>query len=144
VPPTTPPEGPGTTIDPKDTPKTPNPNVEGEPETIPNADSWSLFDLICTIATVLAIIVCAIVYIVRRRDDRIEDYKVTEYRKRPIWLILSLAAAIVSVVLFILTQDMSLTMKIFDEWSIAFAVIAIIGIIAARLTFSKKSEDATA
>jgi hypothetical protein len=56
-------------------------------------------------------------------------------------MVLSIVAAIVAVILFILTQDMTLTMKFFDEWSIAFAVVAIIGIIAARLTFGKQRED---
>jgi hypothetical protein len=98
------------------------------------ADTWSLFDLICALIAAAAALAMLIVLLLRRRNADGENAKI----RRPMFAVLSAFASIAAIILVILTQDLSLRMAIFDEWSIAFAIVAIIGIVAARLTFGKK------
>jgi hypothetical protein len=97
-------------------------------------DSWSLADALFTALCLIAAVACAILLIARRKDE--ED----ERRGKLRWFAVSLAAAAVSILLFILTQDITKQMVIFDKWSICFGVLAAAGVIAARLAFAKQKE----
>jgi pilin isopeptide linkage protein/uncharacterized repeat protein (TIGR02543 family) len=126
----------------------PVPESPSDNNPVSGTAAWSLFDLICAVIGVAAAIAALIVLILRRKDDEDDrDYYESEdetYYKRktrryPLF-VLSIIFAIALVLLFILTQDISLPMAFFDNWSIVFAVGAICGIISARLTFGKKKE----
>ena len=56
-------------------------------------------------------------------------------------VLVSLVPAIASVVLFVLTQDLTQPMVIFDVWSLAFAIIAIVNIILTIASHKKKTDD---
>jgi uncharacterized repeat protein (TIGR02543 family) len=54
--------------------------------------------------------------------------------RRPLWFVVSLAAAVAGAVLFLLTQDMSTPMVLFDWWTVTHAVLVAAGIVSSVLT----------
>lgn len=107
---------PTTTINPAPTPK-------AEPE-----GSWALINLI---ATILACI-CALALLFIRKDT--EDDEPTDEEKKDMRKILatkiaSILVGIISVIAFILTEDMSLPMVLTDKWTFLMILLLIIEII---------------
>ncbi len=130
--------------------------------------SWSLFDLFCTVMMVLTTLVGALWTIVRRRRKKEDDnenvsdngevqgtmayqYEENEDKKirerddeervrtiKPLLLILSALFSVVLIVLFVITQDITLPIVIFDLWSIVFGIGLIAGALITRLAFGKK------
>lgn len=98
--------------------------------------SWSLLDLIATVLCGLFLVVVLIrAALIKRNEDQVDagearrsegevegEDKARRYRKFPV-MIVSLVAAVTAVSLFVLTQDMSMTVVLFDSWSAAFAII---------------------
>ena len=145
-----------------DTPLVEEIDDEGNPLS-GNVGSWSLFDLICTILTALLAIIMLIGVFGRKRQDDEEDEEqqqqqsayVAYYqgegeqedeqgetvKRRRALRIASIIPAIVAIVLFILTQDLTQPMVIFDWWSIAFAIITIVNIILIIASHKKKTDD---
>jgi uncharacterized repeat protein (TIGR02543 family) len=129
------------------TPVTPTPPASTTPAVIPDSETplagstsssttsgsmWALLDLICAIVAVLALLVCVIVLATGRE----------RYTARKAFLAICAVAAVANVVLFLITQDLSQPMGFVDFWSIPFAVIAVLAIITAWLTFAKNAESA--
>jgi hypothetical protein len=48
--------------------------------------------------------------------------------------------AVVSLLLWFMTQDVRLPMVLVDEWSIVFALLLLIEFIGTKLTFNRKQE----
>ena len=46
-----------------------------------------------------------------------------------------------SIVLFLLTQDLSAQMSFFDNWSVVFGVVAIVNIVLLVASRTKKQDD---
>jgi uncharacterized repeat protein (TIGR02543 family) len=163
-----PPESPtdiegGTVIVPGAVPGSPIITILGTP--IPlfgiQGASWSLFDLICTLIALIAALVMIVRVVIHQRrkkeekeelnedgtpkriktrEEEQEEQKEQRYTKIRIPLaVISALCAILSVILFILTQDMRLPMVFFDFWSIFFAVFVILGIITTILTFKRET-----
>jgi len=63
------------------------------------------------------------------------------FKRKRIARILSLIPGIGSIILFVLTQDLTQPMVIFDWWSIVFAIAAIINIVLAVVTRKKSDDD---
>ncbi len=121
--------------------------------------SWGLFNLICTILAVLLMLVSVLRFTLARRNkddegkERVQvrynesamrhKYQETVNHRRLPVLIVSGAATLVAVILFILTQDITQPMAIFDWWSLAFMAIAVLTLIAAVLVVYKKKEKDT-
>jgi uncharacterized repeat protein (TIGR02543 family) len=104
--------------------------------------NWALLNLILAILGVLV----AIFAIVRsRRKDQEEDEygnKEEEGRKaRRRWVIISIVAAVLGVILFILTEDMRLPMAIIDRWTIFNAVLFIVSAIGMARASKKQDEE---
>ena len=70
-----------------------------------------------------------------------EDEEGRTIKRRRALRIASLIPAIGAIILFILTQDMSQPMVIFDWWSIVFAIIAGVNIILLIASHKKKEDD---
>jgi len=111
-----------------------------EDEKVPlDLRTWSLVDLVCTILLALALLASLIRYVRRPKvdddeyDDTAEerDNRVGHTWATNIFLILVVAAAVAVLVLFILTQDLTLKMALFDSYSAAF-----IGLLAAGIIFT--------
>jgi uncharacterized repeat protein (TIGR02543 family) len=91
-------------------------------------NSWALVNLIlCTIGA-LAVLFALI-------RSFIQKDKTTRW----IWLAIAVIAGIAGVVVFFLTENMSLTMQYVDWWTIANAAILLLGIIG--LAFASKNKE---
>jgi hypothetical protein len=109
-------------------------------------DSWSLLDLMLAIAGAILAIGTLIAASRRRKNDKDDEtyfeetgeYREDQKRSRKIFLAGSIIASIVSIILFILTQDMRLPMVFIDIWTIVFALILAVEILFSKLTFPKK------
>ena len=117
--------------------------------------SWSLIDLICTILTVLLAIIMLIGALGRKRKEGDEEERQgvagygtederengTVFKRRRALRVASLIPAVIAIVLLIFTQDFTQAMVLFDQWTIAFAIIAIVQIALAILSHRKKEDD---
>jgi len=68
-----------------------------------------------------------------------EDDKVRKTRR--IWLIATIALAIIGIVFFFLTEDIRLPMILVDRWTIVNAIILLVEIVAMVLVFKKVDEN---
>lgn len=116
--------------------------------------SWSLLNLICTVMMGLVALVGACWAFVRRRKDEKSEHereanqqptKETDESKkrilRPVFFVISMVAAVALIVLFIITQDITLPVALFDLWSIVFVVCLAVGSVCTRLSFGKKNYE---
>lgn len=104
-------------------------NEEETPLTIAEG-SWALINLIATICSV--IIALILLFIKKKKENEEEEY--TDKEKNDILLmriikILSIIFAIISIILFILTEDMTLPMELTDKWTFIMLILFIIEII---------------
>lgn len=103
---------------------------------------WALFNLLLAIVGVVISIVTVITFFVRRKEDEdsYEDFDAFEAmgdddteeagieyeqraRRKPLWRILSVLTSILAVIVFFITEDLSLPMAIFDKWTILMVVM---------------------
>jgi uncharacterized repeat protein (TIGR02543 family) len=94
---------------------------------------WALVNLLlCVIGVVLAVVVAVFVLLHKRRRDRQEvgqsDAESQKRRRRDmLWLVLAVVLAVISVVVFLLTEDLSLPFGwIVDRWTIVNTVILVV------------------
>ena len=131
--------------------------VEMEDEPIPLAPAragyWALLNLVITIVVTILSIILWIAYFFKKKDDEEEEDKEEEQVetedeekeeetkiKKKTWLrILSILLAIVTIIAFILTEDMTLTMAFVDKWTILMIILLIIQILI--VFFSKKKKE---
>ena len=128
--------------------------IEDDGNALGDGGSWSLFDLICTVvATILSIIMLIFALGRNRKEGDDEETAAAKtangeeveedqiFKRKRIARILSIIPAIGSIVLFVLTQDLTQPMAIFDNWSIVFGIIGIINIVLAIATKTTKNDD---
>lgn len=123
---------------------------------------WSLFDLLATLLTVLLSLILLPGLFRRKKDDEEEEDEQAQgdavmaaqasaakkdedeeknYKMHKPLRVLSLIPAIGSVLLFLFTQDLTLPMAIFDNWSLWFAIIALVQIVVAFFARKKKDDE---
>ncbi len=130
------------------------PEMIGE-EAMPQAytGSWALVNLILTAFTVLLSIILSVLYFFSRKDEEEEDENEAQIqnteeeeesrndvRRKGFTRILSLILGIVTVIIFILTEDIRMPMVLTDRYTLLMAILLIINIILAVLS-KKKYED---
>ena len=98
--------------------------------------TWALVNLILVVATVLGAALHTVSYFINREK---EDEEETVKEKRFSVRIASIAAAIVSVIAFILTEDMRNRMVLLDRWTLMMAVIAMIA--GAAMILGRRNEE---
>jgi len=106
--------------------------------------TWSLVDLVLTIMCVLSLALLALkLRLGRSVASRREDIReLIERNSAPLVLTaVALVATVVAIVLFLLTQDMSLPMVLFDWWTAAFSVLFVI-VLSASMLVSEKTREA--
>lgn len=127
-------DGPGTSID------DPNPPLAGVDK---GDDYWALINLICMLLTWLTAIVAGIFYIRRRRqaaDDEEPDIEEEDYedpqklRRKGVMRIITFLVAIISLIVFILTEDMTLPMRLVDEYTIWMIIILAAALLLALIS----------
>ena len=122
--------------------------IEDDATALGSGGAWSLFDLLCTILTAVLAIIMLIGMIGRKRKEGDED----EYagdgqepdqitKRRRLLKGISVIPAIGAIVLFILTQDLTQPMVFFDQWSLVFAIIAIVNIVLRVASIRRKTDD---
>lgn len=83
---------------------------------------WALLNLILSILTVIG----GIIFLLHKKDEELEE---EDSKKVNRFKALSTLTAIASVIIFILTEDMTATMAWVDKWTIAMAVVLCIELI---------------
>jgi formate/nitrite transporter FocA (FNT family) len=73
---------------------------------------------------------------------KLEDPEKANRRKRLVWRILTAVAAIVAIIVFILTQDITAPMILVDIWTILHAIIFVLQLIMIVMAATWKREDA--
>ncbi|MDR1014369.1 MAG: InlB B-repeat-containing protein [Coriobacteriales bacterium] len=165
------------TDDRNETQETQTPVVESPEAPVPLAapdaasGSWSLFDLIATIAGLVALVACALRGLMRRRQDKTraaaplvvraatsgEANRSTPPQSNASYgrssdanaalrlpaLIAAPVLSVISVVLFLFTQDMAAPMVMFDVFSALFAMLLVLSIVAACTVVRRKDDDRT-
>jgi hypothetical protein len=92
--------------------------------------TWSVFDLAATILSILALAVLMLRVFLRRRGEASSTRNGSDGLRIPL-LICAVAAPVAAVILFVLVQDMSGEPVVFGTFSIAFAALAVLSIVAA-------------
>jgi uncharacterized membrane protein len=109
---------------------------------VTTVDKWALANLILAIAgVVLAVLVTIQTLLFKKKNEKENntkqgttyEHKETFAKRSLPWLILTILVGIVSVLLFVFTQDTRLPMGIVDKWTIAHIILFIIGIITTYL-----------
>ena len=80
-------------------------------------------------------------YFGKRREEDEETGEETEIKRKGLIRLLSLIPAIAAIIIFILTEDMTLPMQLVDKWTLLMVVILIIQIIVAIFAKKKKDEE---
>ena len=106
---------------------------------------WALINLICAVLTALLSLVLLGLYFTRRKhqQDGDDDGEETEstIKKKGVARVLSLIPAIGGIILFILTEDMDLPMRLVDKWTIWMALILLVNVVIAIASKKKKKEE---
>ena len=101
---------------------------------------WALVNLILALATIIGGILTAIIAKGRSVDG------LGEFRSKRSWTMRAVAiiAGLISVIVFILTEDWTLPVALFDNWTLFMLIVFVVGIVSARLSFrydKKKPEE---
>ncbi|MCL2134138.1 MAG: InlB B-repeat-containing protein [Candidatus Bathyarchaeota archaeon] len=76
-------------------------------------------------------------------ENETENEKMKQRQRRLLWLLTGVIMGILGIIVFILTEDMTLPMQYVDKWTIVNAIIFIVEIIAITLTFKHQKIDKT-
>ena len=127
-------------------------NIPDEP--VPQAGpAWALINLILSILTVLASLLLLVGYF-GKKEEEAEDENgnaildaegnnvMNDIKKRGGWRLASLVPAILSVIAFLLTENMRNPMILVDRWTLLMVIIAVVQVLVMLLS-KKKTEDNT-
>ena len=110
---------------------------------------WALVNLIlAVVGGIAALFTLARVFFRKGKDNKesssnnksTREYKETKDTTNLLWLAATVIAGIVGIIVFILTENMSLPMRLVDWWTILNAVLLVIGAIGAVFTFNRTSK----
>ena len=120
-------------------------------------DSWALVNLMLTVAGILLALGMIFTTVYRRMRDNKEGYTYEESytydrdnedpdyiekrRNRKLFIIAAAICAIAGLVLFIITQDVSLPIVLLDFWTIFNLIIFVVEVICVSMAFRKKKEE---
>lgn len=100
------------------------------------SSSWALINWILCILTIAISLILLIGYFVSNKDE--ED----DYRNRHILMrISSVAVAIVAILFFIITENMSYPMVLVDKWTAIMVLIALVQVVLYFIIMKKKNSD---
>ena len=107
---------------------------------------WALINLLLTILTVIIMLLLVITYFTYKREEKEENKDIEreegedKVKRKGFFRLAAVAVAIVSVVVFILTEDMRLPMVLVDRWTLLMAIIALIQVVVALISKKKHGE----
>ena len=115
--------------------------------------AWALINLILTIVTALLSILLLIGYIGKKKkalededgnvvlDENGKEVMEYEKNKKGLWRLISIIPALIAIIVFIFTEDMTLPMIFVDKWTILHVVIALVQVVVMVLCKKKKDEN---
>lgn len=115
--------------------------------------AWALINLILTIVTTLLSILLLIGYIGKKKkalededgnvvlDENGKEVMEYEKNKKGLWRLISIIPALIAIIVFIFTEDMTLPMIFVDKWTILHVVIALVQVVIMVLCKKKKDEN---
>ena len=115
--------------------------------------AWALINLILTIVTTLLSILLLIGYVGKKKkalededgnvvlDENGKEVMEYEKNKKGLWRLISIIPALIAIIVFIFTEDMTLPMIFVDKWTILHAVIALVQVVVMVLCKKKKDEN---
>ena len=115
--------------------------------------AWALINLILTIVTTLLSILLLIGYIGKKKkalededgnvvlDENGKEVMEYEKSKKGLWRLISIIPALIAIIVFIFTEDMTLPMIFVDKWTILHVVIALVQVVVMVLCKKKKDEN---
>ena len=116
---------------PKTTESTPTDILDPQtPKVEPEIGSWALINLIATILS--CIIALLLIFTKKDTDDEEDEYtdeEIKDIRRMRITKIASILVGVISIIIFILTEDMSLPMVLVDKWTLLMILLLIIEIV---------------
>lgn len=119
-------------------------DVEIEDEDIPLDDlgAWALINLISVVATVFVALGMIFTYSKKQEDEdednEEEESSESDEKDHKTSKFIGIIPAIVSIIIFILTENMKLPMVWVDKWTLLMLIILIISLLLAYLTRHKK------
>lgn len=124
--------------------------IEEEEVPLASGKSWALLNLILAILTVVVSVVLLVGYFFGKKKDQEEDDEIQTYqdeeqqkelKRKGSARILSILPAVVSVIFFILTENMRNPMIFVDKWTLWMAVFAIANVALAILSKKTRKDD---
>lgn len=115
--------------------------------------AWTLINLILTIVTTLLSILLLIGYIGKKKkalededgnvvlDENGKEVMEYEKNKKGLWRLISIIPALIAIIVFIFTEDMTLPMIFVDKWTILHVVIALVQVVVMVLCKKRKDEN---
>ena len=123
-------------------------------EPVPQAGpAWALINLILSILTVLASLLLLVGFFGKKEEEAQDENGnaildaegnnvMNDIKKRGGWRLASLVPAILSVIAFLLTENMRNPMILVDRWTLLMVIIAVVQVLVMLLS-KKKTEDNT-
>ena len=108
-----------------------------------NFAAWHLLNLMLTILTGLIMVALFVTFFFKRKDENEDDPDYDEEKvKKHLWArLITIITTVVAIVLFVLTQDMSLPMAWTDQYTVWHIVIAAATVVLAFLSTKKYEEQ---
>ena len=145
----------GETINDNDTPLTNGEDIADNATPLAGlgTGAWALINLILTIVTTLLSILLLIGYIGKKKkalededgnvvlDENGKEVMEYEKNKKGLWRLISIIPALIAIIVFIFTEDMTLPMIFVDKWTILHVVIALVQVVVMVLCKKKKDEN---
>ena len=101
-----------------------------------NLGTWALINLITTIITIINALGMIVTALFKKSYE--DDDKDGYHKKSKLF---GLLPAILSVMLFVLTEDMTLPMTLVDKWTLPMALVLLTSAVLVYLTKNKKYEE---
>lgn len=145
----------GETINDNETPLADGENIEDNATPLAGlgTGAWALLNLILTIVTTIISILLLIGYIGKKKkvlededgnvvlDENGEEVLEYEKSKKGLWRLISIIPALLAIIVFIFTEDMTLPMIFIDKWTILHVIITLVQIVVMVLCKKKKDEN---
>lgn len=119
---------------------------EATPRGLRNTDAWALANLLLAIATVICTLILGIAYLAKKDKSEESSEETTEEKakRHGALRILSVVISAASVIFFLLTEDVTLPLRLTDQYTWIMALgflLQIIDIVCIRMSGKEKKED---
>lgn len=118
--------------------------VEMNEEEIPlaggNGAGWALINFALMNLAIFESLMLLIGYFVNTKNDKEDEDEKRKLKKKGIFRIISLPIAVISLIVFILTEDITLPTAFVDKYTIVMLIIAVVQTVVVALS-NKKYED---